>query len=207
MSENIKAFIEEINSRTENEVKKILEDAEKKANEIISKAEEEANKIFQHEANSRIKLLKRRILGKAEMDARRELIRAKDEIVKKIYDVSLQKLEQIARSNDPHVSYHDVLIKLIEEAVISLDENEVIIEANEKDKEFLSINLRKIENDLSNKLNMRIKLRLSEGTLNSIGGVIVYNPSRTKIYNNTLEGRLNIVFEKYRNILGKYLFK
>ena len=207
MSEDIKAFIEEINRRTDGEIKKIISEAEEKAKKIIKEAEEEANKIFQHEASSRLKLLRRRILGKAEMDARKELINAKNEILEKIYQISIKKLEQIAVGGDADIDYHDILTRLIEEAIATLDEGEVIIEANERDKEYLSVNLRKIESELSRKLSRNIKLRLSNNTIDVLGGVIVYNPSRTKIYNNTLEGRLNIVFQKYRNILGKFLFK
>ncbi len=206
MSDDIKAFIDEINRRTEEEAEKIISDAEEKAREIIKQAEEEANKIFQHEASSRLKLLRRRIIGKAEMDARKELIKAKNEILEKIYQLSLQKLEQVARGTS-EINYSEVLTRLIEEAIISLDEDEVLIEANERDKEYLSVNLHRIENELSQRLSRNIKLRLSDNTINVLGGVIVYNPSRTKIYNNTLEGRLNIVFQRYRNILGRFLFK
>lgn len=207
MSENIQAFIEEINRRTDNEIKKIIKEAEEEAEKIIKRAEEEANKIFQHEASSRLKLLRRKILGRAEMDARRELIKAKDEIVKRIYEVALQKLKDIAEGRDPSIDYHEVLVKLIEEALVNLDEEEVIIEANERDKEYLSVNLRKLENNFSQKFGRDIKLRLSDNTLINLGGVIVYNTEKTKIYNNTLEGRLNIIFQRYRHILGKFLFK
>lgn len=207
MSEDIKAFIDEINKRTDNEIKRIISEAEERARKIIKEAEEEANKIFQHEANSRLKLLRRRILGKAEMDARKELIEAKNEILNKIYQISIKKLEQIAAGKVPNINYHDILIRFIEEAISALDENEVIIEANERDKEYLSANLQEIERTLSRRLNKSIKIRLSDNTANMLGGVIVYNYSRTKVYNNTLEGRLNIIFQRYRNILGKLLFK
>lgn len=206
MSEDINAFIKEINKRTEEEIRNIIENAENEAREIIHKAEEEAKKIFQHEALSRIILLKRKILGKAEMDGRHEIIRAKEEVMKKILRLTREKLELIVSGKDPSINYHEVLYNLLEEAIENIGEQEVIVEANERDKEYLSANLRRIEEKLSRSLGIPVKITLSEESPNILGGVIVYSKDKSKIYYNTLEGRLNETIKKYRTILGRILF-
>lgn len=206
MSDEINTFIHEIHKKADVQIESILEEAKKKAEEIIKEAEREAEKIFTHETRSRILLLRRKIVGQAEMEGRSLVIQAKENIVKQIYELSLAKLRQIAAGQDSSYDYSGILYQLLEEAAIEIDEPEIIVEANEKDKEFLSINLRKFEERLMKKLNKPIRISISDKTTNLLGGVIVYNKDQTKIYYNALESRLAKVFEKYRGILGKILF-
>jgi len=207
LSSDVNALIEEIKRRAEEEIKKILEEAKKEADKIVEEAKEEAKRKFQHEAHSRLLLLRRRILGKAEMKGRHELLKAKEEILEKIKEIATERLKRIVEGSDPRVNYHDILYRLIEEAAKGIDEPEIIIEANERDKEYLSVNIRRLEEQLSKSIGKPIKIRISDSVANILGGVIVYNRDRTKIYYNTLEGRLSETIEKYRAILGSKLFR
>ncbi len=207
MSEEINAFLNEIRRRTEEEINKILSEARSKAEEIKKSAEEEANRIFSHEAHSRLMLLRRKILGQAEIEGRHELIKAKNEILEKIYKRAKEMLSEIVEGKNPQVNYSDVLYNLIKEAIERMNEMEVIIEANERDMEFISKNIRRIEENLSKDLGKPIKITLSDEKANILGGVIIYSRDRRKVYYNTLEGRLVETIKKYRSILGKEFFK
>ncbi|MGQ4890879.1 MAG: V-type ATP synthase subunit E [Candidatus Njordarchaeia archaeon] len=206
MPEEIKAIAEEIRRRTEKEVKEILEKAKKEAERIIEEAKNESEKIFQHEAHSRLMIIRRRILGTAEYEARKKIILAKNEIVQKVYENALEELKKIAKGLNPKYDYKEILYLLIKEAVVTMDEPEVIVKANEIDMKYLIEHAGEIQRRIKQETGLDTKIKVASEPVNIIGGIIAENYGKTKIYHNTLEGRLRKAFEKLKPELAKVLF-
>jgi len=200
-------MLQEIERKTEEQIQKILQEAKMKAEAIIKKAQEEFEREFQHELHSRILLLTRQIIGRAEYEGRVELLKAKDEIVRKIYRKVSEKLQRIIDGKEPGIDYKEILYRLLKKAVSNIPDDEIIIITNSRDKGLLSKHLREIETRLQSELARNIKLLLDEKEINCMGGVIARNKDNTYIYLNTLDGRLKTAIEKLRTRLNKDLFK
>lgn len=207
MPKEVEAIAEEIRKRTEKEIKEILEKAKKEAEGIIGDAKIESEKTFQHETHSRLMIIRRRILGTAEYEARRKIILAKNEIVQKTYETALDELKKLAKGLNSKYDYWEILYQLIKEAVVTMDEPEVLVKANEKDMKYLIEHTNEIQRRIQQETGIDTKIKVSPEPIETIGGVIVENYGKTKIYHNTLEGRLRKAFEKLKPELAKMLFK
>ncbi len=206
-TEEIEAIAEEIRKRTEKEIQEILKKAEEKAKKIIERAKMEAEKTFQHEVRGRLMIIRRRILGTAEQEARKKIIQAKNEIIQRVYENALKELENIARGKNPKYDYKEILYQLIKEAVTEMEEPEVIIKANEIDQKYLTEYITQIQQRIKQETGLTIHLKIDNNPVNTIGGIIAHTPDGTKIYHNTLEGRLRKTFDKMKPELAKILFE
>jgi len=199
----IEALVEEIRRRAEAEASKIIEDAKKRAEEIVREAEREVERLVEHEARPRAMVLRRRILGSAELRGRAEVLKAKEEVIEKISDRARAKLEAIASGKDSSVDYKEVLYGLLKEAVERLGEPRAIVCANERDRKYLEDSLSDLESRLREDLGRDVELILGDRVLDCIGGVVVESPDRSKVYYNTLDGRLEEVLKRSRGWLGR----
>jgi vacuolar-type H+-ATPase subunit E/Vma4 len=82
----------------------------------------------------------------------------------------------------------------------------LMIATNKTDHSHLSSKLSSIKQKLSKELNRKFDLEIVKDPHDYIGGVIVYNANRTKIYNNTIEGRLSELQGRMRGRISKDLF-
>ena len=121
-------------SNLENLTEKILNDAKSQANII----EEESNKVNENIINSKIKeaeeekkrmlnravseasLLKERTISNAELKARNEKLKAKQEVIDRVFDMAKEKLKNL--SEDKYISY---LKSTLED--LKLEGNETIV--------------------------------------------------------------------------------
>jgi V/A-type H+-transporting ATPase subunit E len=206
-TEEIEAIAEEIRRRTEKEIQEIFKAAEEKARKIIEKAKMDAEKKFQHEVRGRLMIIRRRILGTAEQEARRKIIQAKNEIIQKVYENALRELENIAKGKNPKYDYKEILYQLIREAVIEMEEPEVIIKANEIDQKYLTEYVTQIQQRIKQETGLTVNLKIDNNPVDTIGGIIAQTPDGTKTYHNTLEGRLRKTFDKMKPKLAQILFK
>jgi len=174
--------------------KEILAEAEREARRIRRAAEEEAKRI-KGEAEKAAKLIidrrlraaRERILGEAEMEGRRKLMEAREELVSRVFEEATKRIESLINDEERRNEYLEILSKLIAEAVERIGGSEFIISANERDLELLKRNLGKIRRSLPSR---ELKLTLSEEPIECLGGVVVESGDRLKVYNNTLDGRL-----------------
>ena len=174
--------------------KEILAEAEREARRIRRAAEEEAKRI-KGEAEKAAKLIidrrlraaRERILGEAEMEGRRKLMEAREELVSRVFEEATKRIESLINDEERRNEYLEILSKLIAEAVERIGGSEFIISANERDLELLKRNLGKVRRSLPSR---ELKLTLSEEPIECLGGVVVESGDRLKVYNNTLDGRL-----------------
>ncbi len=202
----IEAIAQEIKRRAEEKVKQIIEEAEREAEQIIKEAEEKADRVFRHEAQSRLMIIRRRIIGAAEQEARRQLVEERNKVVNRVLEEAFRKLEDIVKGKDPKYKYEEILYSLIREAVLNIGESKVVLKVNERDKKYLLEKLSEIEARVRQETGINVELVVSDETINALGGVIAYNRDGTKIFYNTLEGRLRDKFERNKPIIAKILF-
>ena len=199
----VEALVEEIRKRTEEEASRIIAEARRRAEQIIKEAEREVERLVEHEARPRAMVLRRRILGSAELRGRAEVLKAKEEVIRKIAERARARLEAVAAGKESSVDYREVLYDLLREAVEKLGEPSAVVYANERDRRYLAENLSSIESKLEGDLGREVKLALGDRVLDCLGGVVVESPDGSKVYYNTLEGRLEEALRRSRGWLGR----
>ncbi|MBN2335758.1 hypothetical protein JXL21_09370 [Candidatus Bathyarchaeota archaeon] len=183
---------------------KILEEAEKKAKWIISKAEEEqlgimaqTNKSIEGVIGSELRAVHDRIVGRAQLEGRRQLLTARMEVLGRVRDEAYTMIKAVAAGEDKDYDYSEVLMKLVAEADDAIGEDEYILSANAKDLEYLRKNLGSVSKAIGGK-----KITVKEVPADIIGGVIVSNVKGTKTMENTLEKRLEAANQRLQSELA-----
>ncbi|HEY4699146.1 MAG TPA: V-type ATP synthase subunit E family protein [Nitrososphaerales archaeon] len=187
----------------ENVIGKVVKDAEleiisslnesyKEALDIIDTAEKNSSKssaeiprLKERQAD----LLKKRILGGAELKARNKTLNVVDEYVNKVFEESLKKMTNL--SSDKKYGLH--MKKLLEEGIDEIEGQNFIAYSNSSDKELIKKIIKDIENSKS------VKIKLHSETLGCRGGVKLMNKEGSIIYDNTIESRL----ERLKSLLRK----
>ena len=167
----------------------ILEKAEARAERILENARQEEARIrndterhLRTIVGSELRAVHDRIVGRANLDGRKKIMEAKMGILDDVFNFAREKLEEMAKEGGE--DYQEVVKKLVSEAAEAMGEDELIVSCNKADQVFL----KKTLSDLSKELDASFKL--DSKPVETMGGVIVKNPKATKVYYNTLEGRL-----------------
>ena len=167
----------------------ILEKAEARAERILENARQEEARIrndterhLRTIVGSELRAVHDRIVGRANLDGRKKIMEAKMGILDDVFNFAREKLEAMAKEGGE--DYQEVVKKLVSEAAEAMGEDELIVSCNKADQVFL----KKTLSDLSKELDASFKL--DSKPVETMGGVIVKNPKATKVYYNTLEGRL-----------------
>ncbi|HUV54802.1 MAG TPA: V-type ATP synthase subunit E family protein [Candidatus Krumholzibacteriaceae bacterium] len=181
----------------------LIDKAVEERNAIISKAEVRAERILENArqeeerinsdvdrhlrtiVGSELRAVHDRIVGRANLDGRKMIMEAKMELLDTVFEYAQEKLEAMAKKGG--ADYQEIVKKLISEAAEAIGEDELIVSSNKADNGFL----KKTISELSKELG--VSLRLDDKPIETMGGVIVKNQRSTKVYYNTLEGRLSKV--------------
>jgi len=174
----------------------LLASAEAEAENILKAADEEAGKV-REEADSLIlgligselKAIGDRVLGGANVEGRKMLLEVREEVISRGFDEAEKKLIHIAAGEDKSKDYWDILKKLIVEACSSIGGREFLISANKRDTRRLKRRSNEVKKLLKKTLGEDIDIVFEE-PIECFGGVVVRNKEGTKIFYNTLEGRL-----------------
>jgi vacuolar-type H+-ATPase subunit E/Vma4 len=187
---------DEMVTKAEAESKTLIDNAEKEAQRLKSEADRQILNIVA----SVLRGVRDRIVGGVELDSRKQLMIAREETLQQIYEEAEKQLKELTADKK---QYHEILMKLIAEAVKAIGGEEFTISANDADIADLKKNHKKLEADISNSVGAKVTLNLDATPISTIGGVVIKNTAGTKVYYNTLEGRVN----KARNKLNIELTK
>ncbi len=190
--ENITANI--LKDANEN-AKASLMNAEKTKNDIINNAMDEAEtikKVATERAGKDSESLKSRKVSAAELQKRKMMLTAKQDAIKKSFDVALKMLKSM-----PEDKYIDFLIKEISK----IPYNEGMIVLNKQDRDKIGEKLVKAVNE---KLKAE-KFKLSNETVNTHGGFILKSGSVE--VNSTFETLLDSMKDELTNEVANALFK
>lgn len=197
--------------RTVERRNRIISEAEERARRIIQAAERECERIRAESErqvlniiSSELRAIRDRIVGRTIIEGRKMVMLAREEMISKVRAEVEKRLLEIAQGKTGDIDYGAVLIRLIEEAASAMGGEEFIIAANEKDLEYLRSHIGYVEETLHPSLG-KVKLELEDEPINAVGGVIVRNRDGTKIYNNTLEGRLRRAWSRMEAEVAKRL--
>lgn len=196
-------------SNLNNLTSKILEDANLKAAEIIEKAKAEEAAIINKKAKEaqdikksmtdkatmEAEIRKERIISGAELKVRNEKLRAKGEIIDKVFVTALETLKEM-----PSDKFVNILKTYISNIDIAGDE-ELIVPA--KYKEAVSLALKDINEELK-KNNKLGEIKLYDGHREVASGFIV---AKNGIEGNyTFESLLNYYRDELQGEIVKTLF-
>ncbi|MCZ2845699.1 MAG: V-type ATP synthase subunit E family protein [Candidatus Bathyarchaeota archaeon] len=207
MSDAINSIKNEIKRRADEESKKIISNADGEAQKVLHAAKEKAERIRTETVKTEVTTMRKKIIGSAQLDGRKTIINAKEEALSKTFDKVNEKLIDIANRKDRKFKYEEILFKLIKEAVLKIDEKKILVAANKKDLSYISSNLSSIKRKLEKELGYKLELTIMKEPRYIIGGIIVYNVDKTKIFNNTLDGRLMGLKDSMRGDISKVLFE
>lgn len=190
----------EIVSRAEERAEAILNAAEKDCERIRTESEKQILDIV----SSELRAVRDRIVGRAELEGRKLLMEARDEVSSSVFEEVEMRLREIAEGRDKSINFGEVLIKLIIEAASAIGGDEFIVEANGRDLKYLGENLKQTKAHMKKALGEG-SIRLDSKPIPTMGGVLVRNKDGTKIYYNTLEGRLKNVKSRIAAEVAKTL--
>jgi vacuolar-type H+-ATPase subunit E/Vma4 len=186
----------------------IIRESEKKSKEILEEAREKAKRILVEEREVKMRAagmdlrgIRDKLLGKAEQEGRRKIMEARNEVITSVFREVEDKLRKITEGRDKTVDYHDILSKLILEGASTVGEKELVVAVNKRDREYLAS--RKIKIDISKALGYDVTLTIENEPIDCMGGAIIYNASKRKVFYNTLEARL----QKARSGMGAEVAK
>jgi vacuolar-type H+-ATPase subunit E/Vma4 len=174
---------DEMVAKADTDAKAILEAAEKEAQRIKSETDRQILNIVA----SVLRGVRDRIIGGVELDSRKQLMVAREEILQQLYGDAETKLKELTANKK---EYHEILMKLIAEAVKAIGGDEFFVSANDVDLMDLKTNHKKLEADIAKMVGSKVTLNLDASPISAIGGVVVKNAAGTKVYHNTLEGRI-----------------
>lgn len=177
---NIETLLEKIEADSKQEQQSIIDAARQKAEEIVRKAEiesREKSEVFLKKAEQEAENLIEKATGRAELEARDQILKIKQSTIEKVIELAVDKLNDI--SNEDYLEY----IKR-EVAGVDLSEN-AELKVMAKYREYIVENFKEI--------------KISEETVNS--GFAVQDGN--VLYNNDFAG----IIENNRSDIESLIYK
>ena len=193
---NIKNLTSKIIEDAEDKKETILSDAEKEKNKILSKKQEEAKaaeKIIIEKAEIEAVSRKERIISSAKLEARNEKLKAKQEVISEIFEISIENLCNISEKEFKEFVRLTILNSNIvgEQKLILNDTSKKIIDGN-----FLL--------EINKELKSKATVTLSEETRNFKGGFVLEKDGIE--INNTFEALVNSLKDDLNQEVARVLF-
>ncbi len=189
----------------------VLDDVEKKFKERIEQTYKECLREIDAEFSKLIEELKSKereyksIYEREERNLRDtydnmlrvEKSKLTDSMIEKVFEEALNKIAKMPRDE----SYCNLLEDLIIECLKYIDSKRVLVEASKNDAEVID----KIAEKVSRETGREIIVRRKD--LESVGGVIVSNPEKSVVVDNTFEARLKRIRPVLRAKIYKIMFR
>lgn len=189
------------------EAKKIVGDAEKEAQRILEDAEKELKRVAIRVLGPEAARIAERVVRETELEGKRLIAHAKEDLISQVFSNVEEKVKRVVSGEEKGIDYHKVLVNLIKECASGIGEETIIVTSNKRDAQYIRENLSKIEKTVSEALGYGVKISLKKKMIDCLGGVVAYNTSGTKIYYNTLEGRILKLKREKRAEVADILFR
>jgi len=183
----------------------IVSEAQKKAEEIAGAATERAKKlVLEGQEDQRritgtdVRAIRDRILGEAEQEGRRKLMEAREELIRRLFNELRNRLQAVADGTYEGVGYYPILLRLVRQAASAIGENQMVVALNRRDRQHVTRNLSDFQKEIQQLLNSEIEVLVDDEPIDCIGGAVVFDASKRKIYYNTFDSRI----ETARNTLA-----
>jgi V/A-type H+-transporting ATPase subunit E len=125
--------------------------------------------------------LKRQILGSNRLSARNKELVLIEDAVNTYFEKVKERLGILRKDKD----YRHLINEILEECISAMDSNEIVIECNEKDLGVISEEIQNVS-----KKSDKVKLSLSDRSINVIGGIRAKSADGSMTYDNTLDSRI-----------------
>ena len=186
--EQAKKQREEILNQARRQSAKILEDAKIKV--------QERQTLFWESAQKEAQSFKERLISLAELEVKKEILKAKREIIDKAIQTALEEL-----SNLPEEEYINILVKMI---ISAADDGEGEIILSKTDKETIGSRLlEKVNKELKYK-GIEPKLRISSEYMSSSSGGFILRKYQIDI-NCTFDSIAKIKRDDLENMIAETL--
>lgn len=201
--EGAKLIIEEINREAEQKVKYILSEAEKQAEEIKAEAEKRARvkaEWILRKAQTQAEIEKQRIIANAKLEIRKKRLALQEELINEVFKSLKERLATL-----PKEEYFEIIKNLLLQAVRELGEDKVRVSSNETTLQLIAERINEIKAFLKEKVDREVSIELGD-RIETIGGVLVENATRTVRVDNTFEARIERLESELRSRIAKVLF-
>ena len=198
--EGIAKIKEKILEEAREEKQKRIEDAKAQARDIKAKHDHKAEEMLDDildKAGKAAEEKKRRILSMAQLENRKALLQAKQQIIDEVFEKAKAKLKKI-----PDDKYRDLIADMLKKSVITGNEE---VEISENDKNRISPDFLAKVNETLKGLGKQGNLRISEIPGRMIGGFIL--KSEDLEVNNTFDSLINMEREELETQIAKILFE
>jgi V/A-type H+/Na+-transporting ATPase subunit E len=201
IKEGLKGIANEVLADVQKEAEVLVNKAKEESKETLRIAKDESDKIYalvMAEAVAKASFEMKKIDTKADVDARNQILVAKDALMQSIFEKAQSRLNQVVNED----KYKKFLLKSIEESAKKIGSEKLIVMINSRDKLWLT---QKNIDIISKRL--RVDLALADKTIPSMGGCKIQTIDGKIIYDNTFENRLEQLKPSLRPELAKILFQ
>jgi V/A-type H+-transporting ATPase subunit E len=195
------AITNEVLDDVQKEAQAIIFAAENEAKEALKAAKDQADQNYKNimnQAKTKAEIERRKIASITEVEMRNRILQVKEDLVEFAFEKATAKLKEFTATKE----YRDYLIKMVERITKRIDQKNVVVQVNEKDKTWLTQDLL---NRSSKKL--RCEITLSDQTEEFLGGCKIQSGDGKIIYNSTLDNRLKELKPNLRVVVAKILFE
>ena len=145
-----------------------------------TKLEAEYNRTLES-AKKQADNLKRQIVGSSRLSVRnKQLI-----LIEKAVNDTFEKAKTLLASSNRENSYRILMTKILKDSVKMINSEELIVECNKND-------IKLIEKAIADSFNEnnKLKIKISDHTINAIGGIRVKSADESMTFDNTLDSRI-----------------
>ncbi len=187
--EKLERFAKAVDDDVNVQIDEILKQAEISRNEIIEKANDESLYEAYDRIKEEIKKISNKyvkIVSKAELDNKREILLHREKIANQVIDNIKNKLINFTTTD----KYYQYLVKLVEDEIsCGADVNDLVV--------YLSDNDIKLSKDIKKAVSEDLKIEVNENI--RIGGLSIYSAKENVIKDNTFDSALDEQKYKFNN--------
>ena len=203
--ENLKS---QIKFTLEIEIKEIIEDATEQTRRTIKETEEKATKIKAQKTEEVLDKLREKEaseLDSARLEEKKEILNVKFQLEDEVLTRVMERLKEIITNSSS--TYQKSLEKSIITAASEIRATDLEILTNSRDKKFAKSRLAELKKEISKLKGVPMSLKVSEESLNTIGGAIVRDKEKRQIFNSTFEAKLTEAKQKLLGEISASLFE